>query len=145
MVGRYLGNLSKSLLNRGATNRVAAVAGARDFLTGMSGYSSMTRATAYGGAAGAAWGAVSNDTSVIGGGLMGAGALRYGLRGKNIANAASKVGLDRASQIGYGLVGAAKFARRDVKRAGAALVSNAPVRRLRSSLKGWGTGIGGVL
>ncbi len=81
--GRFFGQLSKGALNRGSVNTAAMWAGARDVMTGMGGgaYTAGARGMVYGGAAGGLYGAMSDDTSVIGGALMGAAAGRYGASG----------------------------------------------------------------
>jgi hypothetical protein len=105
------------------------------------------QAAVLGGAGGAAWGALSSDTSVLGGAMMGAGlgagGARYGGRGLAVGRGARAAGMSLKSSIGYGTLGAGRLAYRDAKRSGAAIMSNKGVARVRSSLRGWGAGLGG--
>ena len=64
--------------------------------------------TAMGGAAGAAWGAVSNDTSMVGGAAMGAIGARYGRAGvrgaSKLSGAYGRRGLPVGNAAGRGLM-----------------------------------------
>lgn len=92
---------------------------ARDLMTGMRGYAASTRRSVYGAmagaAAGGAYGAASDDTSVLGGALagaglgglgaryLGAGVRRAGTAGRGMGLMAS--GRDYASKFGRGVWG----------------------------------------
>jgi hypothetical protein len=129
MLGKYGTQNAFSGGLRGAAGMGAIFA--RDALTGLkSGYSAAARRTIYGGAAGAAYGAVSNDTSIIGGAMMGAGAARYGgaairrgrlgARGIGVANRG----------IGGAITGALKGAW-NMTRGDTRLVSNHAINAIR--------------
>jgi hypothetical protein len=105
------------------------------------------RTAAMGGAAGAAWGAVSGDTSVIGGALMGAG---MGLGGRY-----AKAGVKGFMRSGKPAVGPAWPMKERLARArnsmmgqlrgdaistGSRLQSNTAVQSLGKNLKSWGQG-----
>jgi hypothetical protein len=94
--------------------------------------------TAVGAVAGAGYGAISDDTSVLGGALMGAGAGRY--LGAGVLSAMhSGRGLGFGASVrAYGQAfgrGVSNMARRDWRRLRVA--SNSGVNRVRSTLKGW--------
>ena len=92
--------------------------------------------TAMGAMAGAGWGMMSDDTSVMGGALMGAAAGRYlGAGAMSAAYSGRGLGFN-ASLRAYGRAfgrGVSNMARRDFRR----VMSNRGVNRVRSSLKGW--------
>lgn len=98
------------------------------------------RAAAYGGLAGAGWGMMSSDTSVIGGALMGATAglgLRYGKFGARAAMRANSFGY----QMGPAFTGAVdRRFMRDFR--GGVIAANRGYNRIRSSMRGWSTGLG---
>lgn len=97
------------------------------------------RTATYGGAAGAAWGAMSDDTSVVGGALMGAG-LGLGGRYARAAGRGARGYLRGNGPVSWGGLGlnmrmaAQSRAGRDLKLAGSRLSSNKAVMRVRSSL-----------
>jgi len=89
--------------------------------------------TAIGAVAGGLYGAMSDDTSVLGGALMGAGAARYLGAGFRLAGRAKWAGT-----FGYGRV----FGRGMINRAGLdwrgiKMMSNRGMNKIGSTLKGW--------
>lgn len=92
--------------------------------------------TAMGAIAGGMYGAFSDNTSMVGGALMGAAAGRY-LGAGFLSGAYSGRGLGfNASLRAYGKAfgrGVSNMARRDFRQ----VMSNRGMNRIRSSLKGW--------
>ena len=92
--------------------------------------------TAMGAITGGMYGAFSNNTSIVGGALMGAAAGRY-LGAGFLSGAYSGKGLGfNASLRAYGRAfgrGVTNMARRDFR----TIMANRGMNRIRSSLKGW--------
>ncbi len=96
------------------------------------------RAAMYGGMAGGAYGALSSNTSVLGGALMGAGlgagGMRYGGGARSMYGTARKAGMDQLAAGTYAAGFGGRMMASDVSR-GASLVSNYAVNRF-SALSG---------
>jgi len=163
-IGSYASGLAKRALSTRAGD--AALTGAAyTAATGIVGNRLLTSAVGrtgagaiYGAAAGGAYGVMADDTSMIGGALMGAGmgagAGRYGrgaLRTYGAARAGKmwgptlgRSGAQTASPLGRpGAMGMAarnigRGIKRDVHTIGSTLFSNSPMGRVSSTLKGWG-------
>jgi hypothetical protein len=118
----------------------AARPGPRSIFSGMS---RSAKYSALGAAAGGMYGAISDDTSVLGGALFGLGAGRYGGAGLRLANrGGARLGLGAHSALAgkrFGL-GAYGQMRRDYRSMGAFLGGNKSIQRVGSTLKGWGIG-----
>ena len=100
------------------------------------------RTAIYGGAAGAMYGAMSSDTSILGGATMGAGLALGGRYARSSAKMAGRYmsGGGPTSWGGLGLnmrMGAQNRIMKDVHAAGSKLRSNATVSRVASTLKNW--------
>lgn len=128
---KLLGNYAKQAMNAGHMNRAMAATGLRDVMTGMKeGYSSAARGTTYGSLGGAAaggmWGMASDDTSVLGGMLMGAtgGALGGRYMGASLSRKANRGFLSS-------MMGQARADYRAVSRA----IGGQPVARKRPAEK----------
>lgn len=130
-----LGRAGKAGFRHGSELTSAAWS-TRGAMTGQ--YGRTLQGTAIGGAVGAGWGMASDDTSVIGGALMGAGlgagGARYGGAGGLSARYARGGMKTRAKAFGAGV---ANRARRDVM--AARVRSNKPLNKVRSTLKNWNT------
>lgn len=109
-------------------------------------YGSTAAGAIWGAGAGAGYGALSNDTSMIGGALMGAGmgaaGGRYGASGLRRA----RLGKRGIGVSGLGTRGAAQGFARGVRNKammdfrGARLAGNQAISRVGSTIKGWGLG-----
>ena len=103
----------------------------------------MGRGVLGGAAAGGLYGAMSEDTSILGGAMMGAGlgaaGVRYGMPAAKVFRNMRGAGFGIRS-AGRGAASfAAGLAKRDAR--GVALAANRGYGRVRSSLKGWSQGI----
>jgi hypothetical protein len=111
---------------------IPAAGGFLSGIAGMAGAASLLRnRTVIGALAGAGWGAMSNDTSVLGGALMGAAGARY------LGAGIKRMGIARgfgASARAFGR-GAMNRARLDWR--GVRMMSNRGMSRIGSTLKGW--------
>jgi len=123
------------------TGAMSAAYGAGRMWGGMG---ATARRTAIGAGAGAGMGLFSDDMSMIGGALMGAGLGRYGgagaMGGLRAAGAPGlgALGTTRAFGGGFGR-GVWGMARADVH--GTRMLANRGMNRIRSSLKGWTRGM----
>lgn len=124
----------------------AAGTAAKKLATG--GYGAGAAGMLYGGMAGGAWGAVSDDTSVVGGmmggALMGGGAGRYGGAGLARFRAATARGIDTMGAARFAARGTGRKAMRDVGNIAARtrrLIGNTlsrPANPVASTMKGPG-------